>query len=240
MDNLHDKLWDLMSKHDPAPFGTLRAWCLGGGLPGQLGPHYADLLPPRGWETTFRTFKALKARGIQYIAKPLGMPEALDVRDLFDAARLQGSGPDRVRVPGYPEGYRHTYSREGKAAVSAHMGGERYTTPDGTRGRRGKVEFVATYAKPNAAVLDWWREIMGYDPDKTSGIHSDDWSLSGFELVEREGDGGVLVIARSANGISGRWLALLNSGATLRDLLPPSDLARLDAERAADVAAWGE
>lgn len=234
---MHDKIWDLLAKHDPAPFADFKAWALGAGLPGQLGPYYAEKVGT--WaEDTFRTFKALRARGVQFIGKSLAVPEARTMADLFEAAALvpqqEGGRTYReslahVTREAGGEGFIYMGGSRSKCAPSVYIGGRRRWSDNGHRWRNGK--YTSIYAKPVAEVWRWWG---GNVHDMFN--REDDFALAGFEFVER--DDGILAIARTRCGIGERWIALLDKGETLVSLLSAADQLKITAEAVADFAAW--
>lgn len=243
----HDEMWRRFQAHGAERFDSFAEWAAGSGLPPALGAYYIEKAPGSWWVEAFRTFKALNARGLGYIAKPLALPEARTAADVFDAARYLPTPPGGlyrdeaerlVARQAKGDGFRFLSSSRGAFAPCGQVGGKRDWSPDWlARGEKLRrimgSSFYATYAKPNAAVIAYWRDTMTDHPDRG------DFGLGGFEAVDR-GEGGVLIIGRATGGIGARWLALLDPGATIGPLLPPEDLELIAREKAAAVEAWGE
>lgn len=241
----HSDFWTLFQRTAAEQFADMPAWANGAaGLTG--GQRAVALMYADGWaRDSFATFKAFKARGIEFVSKPLPFPSAASAADLFEAARFvptpegglyrdQAAKLLAERTGG--EGFVFVSShRAAEFALSAHMGGKLDWSPEwlarGERIRRrtGAAKFYGTYARPNAAVLKAWGDDMG----------EGEWALASVEAVKWE-SGHVLIIGRSHNGFANRWLALLDPGASLFPLMPQADRDFIEAERAAERAAWGD
>lgn len=250
----HVEFWKMFERTGAERFADYGEWVrLAEGLTdGQrrVADHYAQ-----GWAVdSFRTFKAFRARGLTtYVDRPLALPDAATVADLFEAARfIETPGGARTHQdslsvlearaggPGFL--FASGASRGKNAAPCGHMGGVRSWSPkflasgENIRQHTGGA-FFASYVKPNDAVRADWEKHVG-DPDgKGQGQGAGDFSLGGFEFVERAD--GVLIIARAGgSGIFQRWIALLPPGSSLVEIMPQADRDFLAAEMAAEVAAW--
>lgn len=238
----YSELWERFERYGAERFETFTDWANGAELPGRLGPYYAERAPGSWWELVFRTFKAMKARGVGYMGQTLAFPEVATLAELFELARYIPNPPG-----GLYQSERDTFTREkagaagflfvsgrndgaGATAPCGHVGGTRDWSPPPISCRRlgGGSVFHSTYAKPRALVLKAWGT---YDGDDAEGF-----ALSSFELVTHD-TGRTLVIGRSRYG--SRWLAYVDAGETMESLMPQGDRDVIERGRFAERAAWG-
>lgn len=198
--------------------------------PGRLLQAIAEQYPG-SWEPYFQT---VKEHG--FVLRPLLLPKARTVRDIFASVALypsqNGVYRDEVnyvkagaayisamRAPGfdYADRLGATYEWSPKwlkrgEKICSIRGGERWVTA-----AVPTEEVVATYG---------------------SGVGSGEWDLATFEVIRWE-DGRHLVCVRSNNGFSSQWLAILDAGETALSMLSEAELSRIAAERQRKLEAWG-
>lgn len=211
-----------MMTGDPRAYATFGDWLAAPIHPGKIGPYLASLpaAQPGGWmEKTWRTIKAHP--NLQFIAKPLGMPEALAWSDVVEEVRFCAKSPGK--------GWAYiSDSGRGFLGLPSSVGAKRSTRADGVRCSSGGERW-SLFAKPRPEVVAWWESVMGPIDDR-------EWGLTCIEAVRR--DDGVLLIGNCPNSIGRRWAALLDHDSTPLDLLSPEDRAVIVREKEAEAEAW--
>jgi hypothetical protein len=187
-----------------------------------------------GYSWADDVFQTLKHNPHCRSGHPLWFPKARKFSDLFESAVVDQAftGPGNIHtgtqsknIPGY---YMLSANSARGAAYSGNMGGRRYVQMfrDGTcvRGRSG-CEFFVTKVK--------WK--VDFKTKARKGMISHD--ISSCEAITWA-DGEILITARDSHGIGTRWVAVLDPGSKVDEIMTPENLAFLASEKAADDAAW--
>lgn len=198
--------------------------------PGKLLQHIAERYPD-SWEGAYQTFKA---HG--FLARPLAMPHARKVGDIFAGVDLYPyeTGIFRGQVQ---------YVRNGAAFISSlrapgfayfgRLGATYEWSPrwlergEKIRSVRGGTQWL-TAATPSVATVAAIGSVCG----------PGEWDLATFEVIRWQ-DGRQLVTTRSHNGFGARWLALLDAGESALSMLDDHERGEIEAEQARQVEAWG-
>lgn len=181
-------------------------------------------------------FRTLKAHGIDTApSRPLYVPEAKTLTDIvWDVRFLPCPEGGQTREQNLQQvGHRLFLSglRSKGDIPFGTMGGTRSWSP-GWLKRGEKIrqhnggKTYGCYARPQTAVLEAWRSIVG-------GV------IDALEFV-RWDDGRTLVLARGEKTFE-LWLALLDPGACgAATLMPFEDQQLIADNKAAAIAAWGD
>jgi len=183
-----------------------------------------------------RTWKVYKRLGT-ICWRPPALPDAVSFADVFESVKMVKS----VNVPGQPHRYPagHAYLWCG---LSRNVGGDRGWAMPHNSPRR----YVMDRAEADAAFE------KAYGPGQTSH-HArfgkvERWvacamprpehgfTFDSYEIVKREGE--FLVLGHYQQYCGDTWIALLDDSTPIESMLSQADRDFIEADRAAELAAW--